>query len=90
MKTNQSVREYFSKIGQTGGLKSRRTLSPEKAREMVRVREARRAFHRFYAQCFWYLREDLEVTREDIPEIIRGLQKNGGREGLLLASKLCR
>lgn len=57
---------------------------------MVRVREARRAFRRFHARCFWYLREDLKVGLEDIPEIVRGLRKHGGREGLLLAEKLCR
>ncbi len=57
---------------------------------MVCVREARRAFRRFYVQCFWYLREDMQVTREDIPEIVRGLRKYGGREGMLLAAKLCR
>lgn len=90
MKTPQSVREYFAEIGRRGGEKSRRNLSPEAAREMVCVREARRAFRRFYVQCFWYLREDMQVTREDIPEIVRGLRKYGGREGMLLAAKLCR
>lgn len=90
MKKEDPVRGYFSKIGRKGGAKSRRTLSPEAARDMVRIREARRAFHTFHAQCFWYLREDAEITREDIPEIVRGLRKDGGREGLLLAAKLCR
>ena len=57
---------------------------------MVRVREARRAFRRFYAQCFWYMRPDMDVTIEDIPELVRGLRQNGGRQGFLLAAKLCR
>ncbi|MCU0858833.1 MAG: hypothetical protein MUC65_10585 [Pontiellaceae bacterium] len=90
MKQPDSIREYFARIGRKGGSKSRRTLSSETAREMVRVREARRAFHRFHAQCFWFMREDMKITPEDIPEIVRGLRKDGGREGMLLAAKLCR
>lgn len=90
MKKTDPVRAYFSEIGSRGGKKSRRALSPDAARDMVRVREARKAFRRFHAQCFWYLREDAEITREDIPEIVRGLRKDGGREGMLLAAKLCR
>jgi hypothetical protein len=87
---NREVSQYLSEIGRTGGRKSRRKLSSADAREMVRVREARRAFRKFHAQCFWYLREDLEVSLDDIPEIVRGLRQNGGREGFLLAAKLCR
>ena len=89
-KDNQSVREYLSAIGRKGGARSRRRLSSEDARDMVRVREARRAFRRFYAQCFWYMRPDLEVTLADIPEIVRGLRQNGGRQGFFLAARLCR
>ena len=48
---------------------------------MVRVREARRAFREFHTQCFWYLRPDLQVSLDDIPEIVRGLRRNGGRKG---------
>lgn len=57
---------------------------------MVRVREAQRAFRAFHAQCFWYMRKDIEITLADVPEIVRGLRQNGGRKGYLLASKLCR
>lgn len=57
---------------------------------MVRVREARKAFSMFYAQCFWYLDRDMNVTIKDVPEITRGLKINGGRKGFLLANKLCR
>lgn len=56
---------------------------------MVRLREARRAFHRFHSQCFWYMRPDMAITEDDVPEIARGLRQNGGRQGFLLASKLC-
>lgn len=84
------IKDYLRRIGRKGGLKSRRSLSSAEARDMVRVREAGRAFRKFYAQCFWYLREDMPITRENIPEIVRGLRQNGGREGYLLAEKLCR
>ena len=57
---------------------------------MVRTREARRAFRKFHAQCFWYMRRDMNVTSADIPEVVRGLRQNGGRQGFLLAAKLCR
>lgn len=87
---NLSIGEYLSEIGRKGGAKSRRHLSPEDARNMVRVREARRAYREFHAQCFWFLRKDMEVTLEDVPEITRGLRQNGGRQGFLRAAKLCR
>ncbi len=57
---------------------------------MVCLREARRTFRKFHAQCFWFMRKDLPVTLDDLPEIIRGLRQNGGREGRLLAERLCR
>ncbi len=89
METASNISEYLARIGRKGGRKSRRVLSSADAREMVRVREARRAFKTFHAQCFWHMRTDMLVTREDIPEIIRGLRKNGGRRGFLVAAKLC-
>ena len=57
---------------------------------MVRVREARKAFRAFHPQCFWFLRPDMNVTLEDVPEIVRGLRQNGGQRGFLLAARLCR
>ncbi len=85
-----SIKAYLSEIGRKGGLKSRRHLSDEDARNMVRVREAKRAYQAFYGQCFWHLRPDLNITLDDIPEIVRGLRQHGGRRGFLLAAKLCR
>ena len=90
MKRIPEVSAYLSEIGRKGGAKSRRRLSSRDAQSMVRVREARRAFRRFYAQCFWYMRPDMDVTIADIPELVRGLRQNGGRQGFLLAAKLCR
>lgn len=51
---------------------------------------ARQAFHEYHAQCFWYLRKDMELKPSDLDEIVRGLRLNGGRRGFLLAAKLCR
>ena len=90
MQTPQSVRSYLAQIGRKGGQRSRRKLSSEDAKNMVRVREARRAFREFHAQCFWHMRRDLKVTLDDIPEIVRGLRQNGGRKGFLVAARLCR
>jgi len=90
MGTASLVSEYMARIGRKGGSKSRRSLSTEEARNMVRVRETKRAFHRFHAQCFWYMRKDMGITLADVPEIVRGLRQNGGRQGFLLAAKLCR
>lgn len=71
-------------------VRQRGRLSSADARDMVRVREARRAFRDFHAQCFWYLDPDLRVTLRDVPEIARGLRQNGGRKGFLVAARLCR
>lgn len=90
MEAQSPVREYLARIGRKGGKKSRRKLSPEDARDMVRVREARRAFRQFYAQCFWFMRPDMKVALDDVPEIVRGLRQNGGRKGFLIAARLCR
>ena len=87
--TDTDLKAYLAEIGRKGGKKSRRILSPDQARDMVRVREARRAFREFHAQCFWFMRPDTKITLADLPEIARGLRQHGGHRGFLLASKLC-
>ncbi|HET7631937.1 MAG TPA: hypothetical protein VFK16_06465 [Gemmatimonadaceae bacterium] len=84
------IRKYLAEIGQRGGRKSRRTLDSASAREMVRVREARRAYRRFYAQCFWSYRPDLEVGRADVQWVAEQLRRHGNREAWELAARLCR
>jgi hypothetical protein len=86
---NQMSR-YFASIGSRGGKKSRRQLTSEQAREMVRVREARRAFKKFYHQCFWSFDPDYEIQKGDIPWVIEQLKKNGNRQTWLVGAKLCR
>lgn len=90
MKQQEEIRRYLAEIGKRGGEKSKRTLSREDAQEMVRIREARRAFRKYHTQCFWFMREDLLVSSEDIPEIIKGLRLYGGHAGIKLAERLCR
>jgi len=55
-----------------------------------RLELARKAFKDFYAQCFWSYREDLEITEEKIPFVIRGLRQHGGLAGYRVAAELCR
>ena len=84
------LREYFAEIGRRGGRASKRELEPEKAREMVRIREARRAYHRYYHKCFWYCTPDLIIAVDDVPWVAEQLRKYGGRKAWDAAAKLCR
>jgi hypothetical protein len=42
-KPPREISEYMSKIGAKGGKKSKRTLTSEQARKMVKAREQKRA-----------------------------------------------
>lgn len=86
---DESVKEDLAEIGRRGGRKSRRTLDPETARRMVRVREARRAYRRFYPMCFWSYRPGLEIGEEDILWVAERLRKHGNREAWEVARRLC-
>jgi len=86
----EDVRAYLSRIGARGGRRSRRTLDPETARAMVRVREARRAFKRFRTTCFWSYRPDLVIRAEDVPWVAEQLMKHGNREAWRIGARLCR
>jgi len=85
-----TIRTYLRDIGRRGGRVSRRTLSAESAREMVKVREARRAFRRFHTQCFWSSDPGYIVTLTDVPWVAKQLMAHGGRAGWELGAKLCR
>ncbi len=86
----REVHAYLREIGRRGGRKSRRHLDPATARDMVRVREARRAYRRFHAQCFWSFRPDLEIRLSDVPWVAEQLMRHGGREGWEVGARLCR
>lgn len=84
------MRSYLARIGRRGGRKSRRVLDPEAARAMVRVREARRAYRRFHAECFWSYDPDYRVGPDDIAWVADRLRRHGGRAAWQIASRLCR
>lgn len=84
------IRRYLAEIGRKGGRKSRRSLDPEMARAMVRVREARRAFREFHATCFWPYRKDLEIGPADVEWVAETLKKNGDMRAWRRAGRLCR
>lgn len=84
------VRDYLAEIGRRGGRKSRRKLDPETAREMVRVREARRAYRRFHAKCFWSFDPDYRVGPADVAWVAEQLRKHGGHDAWDAAERLCR
>jgi hypothetical protein len=86
---NSLVRKYLAEIGKKGGRKSRRLLTPQAAKKMVRIREAKRAFRNFHTQCFWSYDPHYPVGEKDIAWIVHELKKNGGREGFHLGEKLC-
>ena len=84
------VRVYLAAIGRKGGTKSRRRLDPADARRMVCVREARRAFRRFHAACFWSYRRDLRLGIGDVPWVAEQLMRHGDREAWRIGNVLCR
>ena len=86
---DRALRNYFAEIGRRGGKRSRRALPPATAREMVRVREARRAYRRFYHQCFWSYAPDLKIQAVDVPWVTERLRKCGGAAAWKVAAKLC-
>ena len=86
----RTVRDYLSEIGRRGGIKSRRKLDRATASDMVRVREARRAFRRFRTLCFWSYRPDLTISSADVPWVAEQLMKHGDREAWRVGARLCR
>jgi hypothetical protein len=86
----RTVKAYLAEIGRRGGAKSRRALDPETARTMVSVREARRAYRRFHAECFWSFDPAYLVGPSDVAWVVEQLRKHGGREAWEVARRLCR
>lgn len=87
---SKELTAYLSEIGRKGGQRSRRTLTPDEARRMVRVREARKLYAKYHARCFWNAPPDWKPGASDIDWVVEGLRKYGGREGWEAASRLCR
>jgi hypothetical protein len=53
------------------------------------VREARRAYRRFHAACFWSYDPGLEIGARDVEWVARTLMKHGNREAWELGKRLC-
>ena len=87
---DSAVRNYLSAIGRRGGRASRRTLSAQAARDMVKLREARRAFRRLHTLCFWSFDPNYRLTLADVPWVAQQLMTHGGRAGWELGARLCR
>ncbi|MFH1728419.1 MAG: hypothetical protein ABIA04_08375 [Pseudomonadota bacterium] len=85
----KSVKEYLSQIGQKGGKKSKRKLSRMDAINMTRIREAKRAYKKYYSQCFWSYDPKLKITLKDVKWVGEQLLKNGGIKVWEIGNKLC-
>jgi hypothetical protein len=51
-------------------------------------RRMRKLYRRYYAECFWGCRTDLEMTRPLLGFVLSRLRSFGGRRGYLDAAKL--
>lgn len=87
--THPKISTYLAKIGRKGGRKSKRQLDPATAKKMVLVREARRAYKKYHAQCFWSYDPHLLITSEQLNWVGRQLLNHGGMKLWELGNKLC-
>jgi hypothetical protein len=62
---------------------------PGKMTTAEKLALAQEAFSRYKAQCFWFFREDFQVTEESLSLVIKGLRSDGDRAAFLIAAKLC-
>ena len=51
---------------------------------------AQQAFEQYHARCFWFMRNDAQITNQEIPYLCQRLRADGGRNGFILAAQLCR
>lgn len=86
---DKHISSYLSQIGKKGGKKSRRVLDPAIAKEMVRIREARKLFKKYYTQCFWSFDPEYKIEKKDISWVANQLMKNGNKQTWLEGRSLC-
>ena len=55
-----------------------------------KLRLAQEAFRKFHTMCFWFMREDLIVTGENLHVILKGLRESGNHETYQIVARLCR
>lgn len=84
-----ATRKYLADIGRRGGRRSHRTLTTEQARQMVRVREAQRAYKNFHTSCFWSFDADYRITAKDVTWVAKRLMEFGGHAGWEVGARLC-
>ncbi|MHB8838895.1 MAG: hypothetical protein ACYC7F_08085 [Gemmatimonadaceae bacterium] len=53
------------------------------------MREARRAYKKFYTMCFWSYRRDLQITSADVSWVAAQLKKHGNHEAWRVGVRLC-
>jgi hypothetical protein len=56
---------------------------------MVRLREARRAYRRFHAACFWSYDPEYVIRTPDVAWVASQLRRHGGRDAWNVARTLC-
>ena len=86
----KDISTYMARIGRKGGLKSRRVLRSGDAIQMVKVREARKLYRRFYTRCFWSCPPDFQPGVADLSWVAEKLRAHGGADGWREAARLCR
>jgi len=80
---------YLASIGRRGGRKSKRPLDSATAKQMVMVREAKKAFNKYHAECFWSFDPDLRITKQDVSWVAEQLMKHGSRKCWEVGRSLC-
>jgi len=94
-KVPPEVNAYLAEIGHRGGRKSRRHLSSDDARDMVRVREALRIFRlselieEYRERCLWFMRKDYQPkTTAEILKVLEMIERYGDRAGYERAEEI--
>jgi len=64
-------------------------FSGKSAQLMVKVREARKAYKKYYTMCFWSYDPNYKVTQSDLLWVSEQLKKYGNLETWRLGVKLC-
>ena len=50
---------------------------------------AQEAFERYRSQCFWFIRDDFQVTEKTLAIVVNGLRSDGDRRAFIISARLC-
>ena len=64
------------------------TTVPTSCSLSERLALANQLYREYHARCFWHCPEDLEITEDLLPLVVKGLRTYGGRRGFMRASAL--